>query len=62
MSDQEKSSEQYVKEMSVLIEYLENNIEYLEREITIKTKMLAINNESLIHEKQALDKYLNKKT
>lgn len=58
-TDQEKSSEHYVKEMNVLIEYFKNNIEYLEKEVEIKLRTIAINKESLEHEKQALEKYLN---
>jgi len=59
-TDQEISSEQYIKEMNVLIEYFENNIVYLEKEVEIKLRTIAINKESLAHEKQALEKYLNK--
>jgi len=59
-SDQEISREQYIKEMNVLIEYFENNILYLEKEVEIKLRTIAINKESLAHEKQALEKYLNK--
>lgn len=59
-TDQEISNEQYIKEMNVLIEYFENNIVYLEKEVEIKLRTIAINKESLAHEKQALEKYLNK--
>lgn len=58
MSDQEKSSELYINEMNLLIEFFENNIIYLEKEIEIKQRILEINKDSLTHEKQALEKYL----
>jgi len=59
-TDQEISSEQYVGQMNLIIEYLENNIEYMEKEIEIKQRMLQTDKDSLIHEKQALKNYLSK--
>jgi len=59
-TDQEISSEQYVDQMNLIIEYLENNIKYMEREIEIKQRMLQTDKGSLVHEKQALEKYLSK--
>ena len=61
MTDQEISSKQYVSEMSILIDYFENNIEYIEKEIEIKQRMLQSNKDSLAHEKKALEKYLESK-
>lgn len=60
-TDQEISSENYISEMKNLIEFFENNVEYLKKEIEIKQRMLKLNEDSLCHEKQALDKYLKAK-
>jgi len=60
-TDYEVSMDNWVKEQENLISTFELNIEYLENEISLKQQALSLNIHSLAHEKQVLEKHLNKK-
>ena len=59
--EHEKSIDLFILEQTNLIDILKFNIEYLEKEIELKAKGLQLYKDSLVHETDFLNNYINKK-